>query len=297
MERKQRMGRHRRSAPHPPAPSPESDSAGRRRRGAPVRTGLLGASAAMAVGAAAMASGLLPGDGYPIGGGDSSGGRVQADDLAVPETRDESSEAPEDRGTAPAELGGGRDRHPSDHASGRAHDTSSGTPAPRRSGAGSGGRDGDGGEARPSRVPDGAPEEKSTPPSGPAASDPEAAAESEVVALVNEERRKAGCSPVTADSELADLAQSFSEDMAGREFFSHTDPDGTTPWDRAEEHGISDLGGENIARGQSGPESVMEAWMASPGHRANILNCDYKTLGVGAHFADGGPWWTQDFGY
>lgn len=41
----------------------------------------------------------------------------------------------------------------------------------------------------------------------------------------------------------------------------------------------------------------MAAWMESPGHRANILNCDFKTLGVGAHFAPGGPWWTQDFGY
>ncbi|HZG04932.1 MAG TPA: CAP domain-containing protein, partial [Streptomyces sp.] len=44
-------------------------------------------------------------------------------------------------------------------------------------------------------------------------------------------------------------------------------------------------------------QSVMDAWMDSPGHRANILNCDYRTLGVGAHFAEGGPWWTQNFGF
>jgi uncharacterized protein YkwD len=85
--------------------------------------------------------------------------------------------------------------------------------------------------------------------------------------------------------------------MAARGFFDHTDPDGATPWDRAEKAGISDLGGENIARGQADAAAVMEAWMNSPGHRANILNCDFKTLGVGVHFGSGGPWWTQDFGY
>lgn len=41
----------------------------------------------------------------------------------------------------------------------------------------------------------------------------------------------------------------------------------------------------------------MKAWMNSPGHKANILNCEFRTLGVGAYFADGGPWWTQDFGF
>ena len=48
---------------------------------------------------------------------------------------------------------------------------------------------------------------------------------------------------------------------------------------------------------QSDPAAVMEAWMNSPGHKANILNCDFKTLGVGVVFGSGGPWWTQDFGY
>lgn len=57
------------------------------------------------------------------------------------------------------------------------------------------------------------------------------------------------------------------------------------------------LGGENIARGQADAQAVMDAWMNSDGHRANILNCDYKTLGVGVHFGSGGPWWTQDFGF
>ncbi|MCC9739199.1 CAP domain-containing protein [Streptomyces sp. MNU89] len=118
-----------------------------------------------------------------------------------------------------------------------------------------------------------------------------------MLVLVNRERREAGCSPVTADPVLADLARAFSRDMAERDFFAHTDPDGTTPWDRAGRLGIEGLGGENIARGQTTAEAVMEAWLDTPRHRANILNCDYRTLGVGAHFGDGGPWWTQDFGY
>jgi uncharacterized protein YkwD len=85
--------------------------------------------------------------------------------------------------------------------------------------------------------------------------------------------------------------------MAARGFFDHTDPDGKSPWDRASAAGISNLGGENIARGQADAQAVMTAWMNSPGHKANILNCDFKTLGVGVHFGAGGPWWTQDFGY
>ena len=124
-----------------------------------------------------------------------------------------------------------------------------------------------------------------------------AAAEAEVLKLVNDERAKVGCSPVAANSSLSDLAQTFSEDMASRDFFDHTDPSGLSPWDRAAKAGITSLGGENIARGQADAAAVMEAWMNSPGHKANILNCDFKTLGVGAHFGSGGPWWTQDFGY
>lgn len=118
-----------------------------------------------------------------------------------------------------------------------------------------------------------------------------------MLALVNQERAKVGCSPVTASASLASLAQDFSDDMAARGFFSHTDPDGQTPWDRATKAGVTGLGGENIARGQADAQAVMASWMNSEGHRANILNCDYKTLGVGVHYGSGGPWWTQDFGF
>ncbi|MBY8841525.1 CAP domain-containing protein [Streptomyces sp. SP2-10] len=125
----------------------------------------------------------------------------------------------------------------------------------------------------------------------------EAAIGAEVLTLVNNERAKAGCSPLAANSSLTGLAGALSDDMAARSFFDHTDPDGRTPWDRAAKAGITGLGGENIARGQGDAAAVMTAWMNDPEHRANILNCGFKTLGVGVHFGSGGPLWTQDFGY
>ncbi|MEU8547018.1 CAP domain-containing protein [Streptomyces roseoverticillatus] len=119
----------------------------------------------------------------------------------------------------------------------------------------------------------------------------------QLLALVNQERAKAGCRPLRASAQLTKLAQSFSDDMARRGFFSHTDPDGRTPWDRAAKHGIRNLGGENIARGHPDARAVMDAWMHSAGHRANILNGEYRTLGIGLNTSGSGPWWTQDFGY
>lgn len=108
---------------------------------------------------------------------------------------------------------------------------------------------------------------------------------------------KVGCSPLTASASLASLAQDFSKDMAARGFFDHTDPDGRTPWDRASKAGVRGLAAENTARGQADAQAVMDSWMNRDGHRANILNCDFKTLGVGVHYGSGGPWWTQDFGF
>lgn len=119
----------------------------------------------------------------------------------------------------------------------------------------------------------------------------------QVIALVNKERAANGCGPVTDNSELRDAAQKHSDDMAARNFFDHTNPDGVDPGARITAVGYRwSTYGENIARGQQTPESVMDSWMNSPGHRANILNCAYKELGVGVHNGSGGPWWTQDFG-
>ncbi len=131
----------------------------------------------------------------------------------------------------------------------------------------------------------------------PAPAAPNGAAE-QVVALVNTERAKAGCGPVRSNGRLATAATKHSADMAARDYFDHTSPDGTDPGDRITAAGYRwSTYGENIARGQRTPASVMDSWMNSAGHRANILNCDYKELGVGIHNASGGPWWTQAFGH
>jgi uncharacterized protein YkwD len=130
---------------------------------------------------------------------------------------------------------------------------------------------------------------------------PESAPAAQVLALVNDQRRRHGCPALAGSAPLATLAQDFSTEMAVEHFFSHTDPAGRTPWDRARALGITDLGGENIAMGQQTPAAVMAAWMDSAGHRANILDCRYRSLGVGVYFAGsstaGGPWWTEDFGF
>ncbi|MFJ8623961.1 CAP domain-containing protein [Kitasatospora sp. NPDC093550] len=117
-----------------------------------------------------------------------------------------------------------------------------------------------------------------------------------VVDLVNAERAKAGCGPVTSEPRLATAAQSHSDDMADRNYFDHASPEGYHADHRIEATGYRwSTWGENIARGQKDPAAVMDAWMNSPGHRANILNCAFKQLGVGVRTGSGGPWWTQVF--
>ncbi|MEW2810857.1 CAP domain-containing protein [Streptomyces massasporeus] len=121
--------------------------------------------------------------------------------------------------------------------------------------------------------------------------------EAQVLALVNKERAAAGCSSVTANDRLTRAADDYSDVMASSGVMSHTGPDGSTMTTRVEAAGYQWATlGENIARGQADAASVMKSWMNSPGHRANILNCSFKELGVGVHFGDGGPWWTQNFG-
>jgi uncharacterized protein YkwD len=119
-----------------------------------------------------------------------------------------------------------------------------------------------------------------------------------VVTIVNAERARAGCAPVTSHAALTRAAQDHSEDMAARGYFSHTSPDGRTFGQRIRAAGWA--GGavaENIAAGQASAAAVMKDWMGSGGHRANILDCTYRTIGVG--YATGGrygTYWTQAFG-
>lgn len=116
-----------------------------------------------------------------------------------------------------------------------------------------------------------------------------------VLALVNSERDKAGCGPLTTNAKLTKAAQDHSQDMADHKNMSHTGSDGSSMSDRLARAGYSfRSAGENVAAGYGTPESVMAGWMASPGHKANILNCGFKELGVG--LAQPGNYWTQDFG-
>jgi uncharacterized protein YkwD len=122
-------------------------------------------------------------------------------------------------------------------------------------------------------------------------------AEAAVLSLVNTERANAGCKAVTNDSRLATAARKHSADMIARDYFSHTTPDGVDFATRIENEGYRwSNAGENIASGQRNATDVMTAWMNSPGHRANILNCNFKNLGVGMVLDGNRPMWTQDFG-
>ncbi|HEU5158913.1 MAG TPA: CAP domain-containing protein [Streptosporangiaceae bacterium] len=122
-------------------------------------------------------------------------------------------------------------------------------------------------------------------------------AEDTVIQLTNKARATAGCAPLRFDSRLRTAARRHSTDMGLHDYFSHTSPDGDTFADRIEAAGYPHPGAENIARGYQTAAEVMDGWMDSPGHRANILNCGLRTIGVGVYYGPGGPWWTQDFGW
>ncbi|WP_346235801.1 CAP domain-containing protein [Lysinibacillus telephonicus] len=118
--------------------------------------------------------------------------------------------------------------------------------------------------------------------------------EKQVVDLTNAERAKAGLKPLQISNPLMNVAQAKSEDMAKNNYFSHTSPTYGSPFDQIKAAGISyRSAGENIAQGQRTPEEVVQAWMNSEGHRANILNGNYTHIGVG-YVADGN-YWTQQF--
>ena len=122
--------------------------------------------------------------------------------------------------------------------------------------------------------------------------------ELEVLDLVNAERAKNGLSKLSWSDELASVARAHSNDMLNRNFFSHTNPDGQSPFDRMRAAGIKySSAGENIAAGQKTPQEVVKAWMNSEGHRANILNASFTKLGVGYVVGNGAynTYWTQNF--
>ena len=118
--------------------------------------------------------------------------------------------------------------------------------------------------------------------------------EAEVIRLVNERRKEAGLAALKTDWELSRIARYKSRDMRENGYFSHTSPTYGTPFEMIKAFGLSyKTAGENIAYGQRTPQEVMNAWMNSPGHRANILNAGFTRIGVG--YEPNGNYWTQMF--
>ena len=118
--------------------------------------------------------------------------------------------------------------------------------------------------------------------------------EVQVVELTNAERAKQGLAPLQIDNELSKVARDKSKDMATNGYFDHNSPVHGSPFDMVKSYGINyNAAGENIAKGQRSPEEVVNAWMNSPGHRANIMNGSFTHIGVG--FVEQGNHWTQMF--
>lgn len=129
-----------------------------------------------------------------------------------------------------------------------------------------------------------------TPPPGPASF------QQEVLNLVNNARRQNGLGALSLNNELNTACQRHSDDMRSRNIMSHNMP-GLSFGDRLRRDLPSHAGrcslGENVAQGQTSPVAVVNAWLNSPGHRANILNGGYRSMGIAR--ADPGFWWTQIF--
>lgn len=118
--------------------------------------------------------------------------------------------------------------------------------------------------------------------------------EAEVVRLVNEVRAENGLEPLKLNWELSRVARYKSQDMKDKNYFSHTSPTFGSPFQMIRNFGLSyRTAGENIARGYATPKAVMEGWMNSPSHRANILKASYRQIGVG--YVAQGNYWTQHF--
>ncbi|MCL6571156.1 MAG: SafA/ExsA family spore coat assembly protein [Bacillus sp. (in: Bacteria)] len=121
--------------------------------------------------------------------------------------------------------------------------------------------------------------------------------ESQVIQLTNQERAKYGLKALTPDWELSRVARYKANDMRDRNYFSHTSPTYGSPFDMMKKFGITyRSAAENIAAGQTTPASVVQAWMNSSGHRANILSTNTTYIGVG--YAQGGSqrhYWVQMF--
>jgi len=121
--------------------------------------------------------------------------------------------------------------------------------------------------------------------------------QTQVVSLSNKERVRAGCKALPVNPQLLWAARGHSKYMARTGRFSHTGAAGSTFITRARAAGYTTARSENIAWGYRSAGDVVKAWMKSPGHRRNLLDCGAKTFAVGVVFsANGTPYYTQDFG-
>ena len=121
--------------------------------------------------------------------------------------------------------------------------------------------------------------------------------ENQVVTLVNQERAKAGLAPLKINTKLAGVAERKAEDLRDKNYFAHNSPTYGSPFDMMKQFGITyTSAGENIAKGQKTPAEVMNGWMNSPGHKANIMNANYTEIGVGyVTDSNGTTYWVQHF--
>ncbi len=136
-----------------------------------------------------------------------------------------------------------------------------------------------------------------TVPSTPGTSSDIRALETEVIRLVNAARARAGRSALTENNQLSQVARTKSQDFINNNYFSHNSPIYGTPFNMLRSFGINfTAAAENIASGQRNAAEVMNSWMGSPGHRANILDSAYNQIGVGvARDRNGNLYWTQMF--
>lgn len=116
----------------------------------------------------------------------------------------------------------------------------------------------------------------------------------EILNYVNQERQKQGLKPLVLSEKLTSIANTKAQDMANKRYFSHNSPTYGSPFEMLQHFGVNyTAAGENIAQGQKTAREVMDAWLNSSGHRANILNANYTQLGVG--YEKNGSHWVQLF--
>jgi uncharacterized YkwD family protein len=114
----------------------------------------------------------------------------------------------------------------------------------------------------------------------------------QVLEIVNQERTKAGLNTLSLNSNLSKMALAKAQDMYNNNYFDHQSPTYGSPFDMMKAFGITyNSAGENIAKGQRSAEEVMNQWMNSPGHRANILNTSFTEIGIGYYNSE----WVQEF--